>query len=110
LLNYPVDKLKIDRSFIQHLEHNQHDADLTSAIIVLAHTLGLSVVAEGIEEDGQSRFLSEHACDLGQGYLYGRAVRADDFMKNIPQSGILLGHSGYAPGSSLGANERQRPH
>lgn len=110
LLNYPVDKLKIDRSFIQHLEHNQHDADLTSAIIVLAHTLGLSVVAEGIEESGQSRFLSEHACDLGQGYLYGRAVRADDFMKNIPSSGIFGGPSGQVLSASLSPQARQRPH
>nr|MBV6629795.1 bifunctional diguanylate cyclase/phosphodiesterase [Oceanococcus sp. HetDA_MAG_MS8] len=110
LLNYPVDKLKIDRSFIQHLEHNQHDADLTSAIIVLAHTLGLSVVAEGIEEDGQSRFLSDHACDLGQGYLYGRAVRADDFMKNIPPSGILLSQNGEGVSVGLGSVASQRTH
>ncbi len=83
LLRYPIDKLKIDRSFIEHLKTNTHDATLASAIIAMGHQLGMTVVAEGVEESGQGQFLSQHSCDIAQGYLYGRAVPADAFMRQI---------------------------
>lgn len=85
LLRYPVDKLKIDRSFIEHLGTSKHDATLTSAIIAMAHQLEMTVVAEGVEQTDQGQFLSQHACDIAQGYLYGRAVPADRFLQQIKQ-------------------------
>ena len=68
----PIHTLKLDRAFVRDIETDENDAAISAATIALAHSLGLKVVAEGIETEGQSRFLREHNCDLLQGYLYGR--------------------------------------
>lgn len=74
-----IDYLKIDRSFVQNLKKPSNDLALCNAIIVMAHTLGLKVVAEGIETLEQHQLLKEAGCDYGQGYLYSPALPASSF-------------------------------
>jgi EAL domain-containing protein (putative c-di-GMP-specific phosphodiesterase class I) len=71
-----VTTLKIDRSFISDLPHDASAAVLVSTIIQLARNLGLHPLAEGIETEEQRRFLVEHGCPLGQGFLFSRPVPA----------------------------------
>ena len=69
------DALKIDRSFVADLESDQDSASIAAAVIALAHSLGLKVVAEGVEHDFQMDYLRDLKCDLAQGYLLGRPIR-----------------------------------
>jgi EAL domain-containing protein (putative c-di-GMP-specific phosphodiesterase class I) len=68
----PIQTLKLDRSFVKDIETDENDAAISAATIALAHSLGLKVVAEGVETEAQGRFLEEHDCDFLQGYLHGR--------------------------------------
>ena len=72
LKRLPLDVLKIDRSFLQDVPGNQKDREIVQAIIVMAHTLHLQVVSEGVENAEQLAFLEAHGCDYLQGYLLGR--------------------------------------
>ena len=81
LKRFPIDELKIDRSFIRDIEHNADDAAIVSALIGLAHSLRLQVVAEGVETEAQLAFLAGRGCDLMQGYHFSRPVAADDFAR-----------------------------
>ena len=78
LKRFPVDVPKIDRSFVSSLETNPDDAAIVRAVATLARSLGLSVVAEGIETEAQAAFLREQGCQIGQGFLFGKAVAACD--------------------------------
>ena len=78
LKRFPVDMLKIDRSFVHDLESDPEDAAIIRGVINLAKSLDLEVVAEGVETRAQERFLIEHGCDVGQGFLYSKAVPAED--------------------------------
>ena len=73
----PIGKLKIDRSFISDLPDDANDAAIVKAIILMAHTLGLQVVAEGVETQEQHRFLCHSGCDHLQGYFYARPMPAE---------------------------------
>ena len=79
LKRFKLDKLKIDRSFIRDLPDDAEDAHLTRAIVGIAHHLGMSAVAEGVETEAQEAFLSTLGCDLAQGYRYARPLPAEDF-------------------------------
>lgn len=81
LKRLPIDVLKIDRSFITHMTTNPEDAALVIAIISLAHNLRLKIVAEGIENEEQFRFLHLLRCDEGQGYFFSKPVCAENFQK-----------------------------
>ncbi len=72
LKHFPIDEIKIDRSFVKSITTDKYDVAIVQATIALAHGLNLGVVAEGVETDAQSRLLSDSNCDLAQGYLFGR--------------------------------------
>jgi EAL domain-containing protein (putative c-di-GMP-specific phosphodiesterase class I) len=74
---FPIDTIKIDKSFIRDIETNTEDRAIAKAIISMAKALGLTVVAEGVETSGQHRFLNEHACDELQGYLFSKPLSSD---------------------------------
>ncbi len=80
LRRFPVDVLKIDKSFIQDLTTDAETAKLVEAIITMAQSLKLQVVAEGVETVEQMAFLQHHGCDLGQGYYFSRPLPNDDFL------------------------------
>jgi len=86
LKNFPLDHLKIDRTFLKEVTRNESDAAITKAIVAMAHSLGLQVVAEGVEYDAQMEFLRENACDLAQGYLISDPIPADAFAKLLKQA------------------------
>ncbi len=79
LRRFPLDKLKIDRSFVREVMSNPNDASIVKAIISLAHNLRLRVVAEGVETAEQLSFLRELGCDQYQGYFCSPAVPASAF-------------------------------
>ncbi|NOQ89525.1 MAG: EAL domain-containing protein [Gammaproteobacteria bacterium] len=81
LKKFDIDYLKIDKTFVSNLESNVNDIALCNAIIVMAHTLDLQVIAEGVETEGQKKILEEAGCDFVQGYLFSRPVAADEFEK-----------------------------
>jgi EAL domain-containing protein (putative c-di-GMP-specific phosphodiesterase class I) len=83
LQKLPISTLKIDRSFVMNLEHNEHNQNIVEATINLSHTLGLSVVAEGIETPKQLAILKSLGCDYGQGYLFSRPVEIDTLEKVV---------------------------
>ncbi|WP_122431484.1 putative bifunctional diguanylate cyclase/phosphodiesterase [Pseudomonas viridiflava] len=84
LRRFPVDYVKIDRAFISGLGDGTEDAAIIQAIISMAHSLGLKVVAEGVENQSQLEFLRSHGCDEVQGYLISRPIEA------TAMAGILL--------------------
>ncbi|MBJ2244355.1 MULTISPECIES: putative bifunctional diguanylate cyclase/phosphodiesterase [Pseudomonas] len=79
LRRFPIDVLKIDQSFIRGLSENSQDAQLISAIISLGKSLDLNIIAEGVETVEQLVFLKAHQCEEGQGFLFSKAVAAEDF-------------------------------
>ena len=90
LKQLPVSRIKIDREFIRPLERSAQDATMVRAIIVLARTLGLRVVAEGVETDLQLQFLGEHGCDAYQGWLCSKAVPGPQLqMLRQAEAGLL---------------------
>ncbi len=87
LKKFPIDRLKIDRSFVQDIEHNKEDYAIVRAIIDLSHTLNITVIAEGVEEEGQRRLLEELDCDIIQGYYYSRPLDGVAFTLYLQQHG-----------------------
>lgn len=81
-----IDFLKIDRSFVQNLQADSNDLALCEAIIVMAHKLGLKVIAEGIETQGQQDLLINAGCDHGQGYLFAKPLSVTEFEKLLVKS------------------------
>ena len=79
LKQFPIDVLKIDRSFVDGLPHGEQDGQIARAIIAMAHSLNLTVIAEGVETLAQLDFLRDHACDEVQGFLLGRPMPAQQF-------------------------------
>jgi len=79
LKKFPIDYVKIDRSFVRELGTSSQDEALCRAIIVMAHSLGMQVIAEGIENQRQLRMLQEMGCDFGQGYYFSPPLRAEAF-------------------------------
>ena len=89
LNRFPVDRLKIDISFVKECHRDPHSASITRAIINLAHNLGMKVIAEGVEMKGQLDFLTEHGCDEIQGFYFSMALTPDG-LKSLIRSGKSL--------------------
>jgi diguanylate cyclase (GGDEF)-like protein/PAS domain S-box-containing protein len=83
LKKFDIDYLKIDQSFVNNLETDPDNMALSEAIIVMAHKLGIKVIAEGIETEGQRKLLTAAGCDYGQGYLFSRPVPPEDLERLI---------------------------
>jgi diguanylate cyclase (GGDEF)-like protein/PAS domain S-box-containing protein len=92
LKKFPVDRLKVDQSFVRGLGKDEEDASIVRAIIGLGHSLGLAVVAEGVETGEQLEFLRRHGCDEGQGYYFSRPLPAEAF------GDLLQRQAAYAAG------------
>jgi diguanylate cyclase (GGDEF)-like protein/PAS domain S-box-containing protein len=91
LRGLPIDTLKIDQSFIQDMTSDPGDASIVSAMIGLGESLGMGVVAEGVETPEQHAFLLGHGCKVGQGYLFGRAMPA------MSITSLLAGQAEHGP-------------
>lgn len=87
LKRLPFDTLKIDRSFVRDVTFNQDDAAIASAIITLGHTMGMNVIAEGVETVEQLAFLRSQKCDSIQGYLYSPPLSAEAVLPLIKEQG-----------------------
>ena len=94
LRRFPIDVLKIDQSFVRELSIDADDAAIVRAIITLAHSLRLEVIAEGVENAAQLDFLRAEGCDLMQGYFYSRPLATEAF-------GQLLRDDRRLPGSAI---------
>jgi diguanylate cyclase (GGDEF)-like protein len=90
LKRFPVDFLKIDRSFIRDITTNAKDAAITTNIVTLARSLGLQTVAEGVEQREQLDFLGAQGCDEVQGFLFSRPVAAETMMTAVASAGTML--------------------
>jgi EAL domain-containing protein (putative c-di-GMP-specific phosphodiesterase class I) len=82
---FPIDTLKVDRSFIRDLMENPEGRAITQAIIAMAKTLSMTVVAEGVETQQQETFLREHACDESQGFHFSKPTTPDRFAELLRQ-------------------------
>lgn len=93
LRHYPIDTLKIDRAFVRDLENSLQDQAISKAIISMSKTLGLTVVAEGVENARQLAFLRECQCDQIQGYIYHRPIDAAGFTRWYQQQFLTIKNS-----------------
>jgi diguanylate cyclase (GGDEF)-like protein len=87
LKNLPIGKLKLDKSFVNSLTKDPNDDAISKAVISMAHSLNLRVVAEGVETAGQLEFLRAHHCDEAQGYLFGKPLPAREFVQLLMRGG-----------------------
>ncbi len=92
LKRFPLDRVKIDRSFVSELHTEPDDRVIALTIISMAHNLRLRVVAEGVENDAQLHFLHEHGCDEVQGFFCGRPAPAEEFSRLLHQHLCLNDH------------------
>lgn len=86
LHRFPIDTLKIDRSFISDICKKVEHAEIVAAIIAMAHTLKLRVVAEGIEQEDQLQLLADRGCDVVQGYLFSQPLPAEEVTQLLTKS------------------------
>lgn len=93
LNKFDIDYLKIDKSFVNNLETHGNDLALAEAIIAMAHKLGIKVIAEGIETEGQLALLGSIGCDFGQGYLFAKPMPAEEFEHLLRSSPSFLSRS-----------------
>ena len=106
LKRFPIDVLKIDQGFIRDIPQSADDMAISAAIIAMGHSMGMEVLAEGVEDDGQLAFLRERGCDAYQGYLCSRPLPAEDFAALLgaqPAASAARGVGGVGAGAGTGA-------
>ena len=103
LRHFPVDMLKVDRSFVQGVEHDAKDAAITANLVSLAHALGVIAIAEGIESDGQLDSLREVGCDYAQGFLFAHPVPAAEAERVLIEGISLEEEAPASPSKTLSA-------
>jgi diguanylate cyclase (GGDEF)-like protein/PAS domain S-box-containing protein len=91
LQHLAVDVLKIDKSFVDQLGRSERDHRIIAATVAMAHALGMSVIAEGIETEAQLKLLSEAGCDLGQGFLVARPLPPGELFRPAERAGAMAG-------------------
>lgn len=96
LKTLPIDVLKIDQSFIRDITTDPDDATITTAIINLAHNIGLKVIAEGVETEGQLSYLREKVCDKAQGYYFSHPLPANEFTRLLERGGSPLDAASFS--------------
>jgi len=103
LKRFPVNTLKIDKAFIQEVTHNPGDAALVDAVIAMAHSLRMDVVAEGVEDAAQLAYLARRCCDQIQGYFFSRPLPVAQFEQMLREDVRLAlpGGAGGAPARTL---------
>ena len=89
LKRFPIDTIKLDKSFVRDAVTDKQSGAITTAIIELGHSLGLNVVAEGVETREQLAYLTERSCDVVQGFLFGRPMPADQVPAVLRETGAL---------------------
>jgi EAL domain-containing protein (putative c-di-GMP-specific phosphodiesterase class I) len=97
LKRFPIDRLKIDGSLVRDIGIDRENTAIVRTVISLGHSLGLEVVAEGVETEAQCAFLCEHGCDGAQGYLFGRPIAAADawhYLDVVAADGLALSGTG----------------
>jgi len=100
LRTLPVDELKVDRSFITELTTNREGRSIVEGIVALGHTLGMRIVAEGVETREQSDILAAMGCDYAQGYYFGRPTATEEI---DVRSGTVPGGSTFLPAQRIGS-------
>ena len=88
LIRLPVNVLKIDRAFVDGIEKNEESRTIVRAVMGIGRSLGLKLVAEGVETETQAAFLVEQRCDAVQGYLFGRPCDKNQFLNQFICKGI----------------------
>ncbi|HTE78437.1 MAG TPA: EAL domain-containing protein [Xanthobacteraceae bacterium] len=119
LTRFPLSRIKIDRSFIRKIPDDADTAAIVRSLIVMAHNLGLGVIAEGVETEAQAAFLIAEGCEEAQGFLYGAPVSAADFEKHLRAKQLankaahrlargLKGGHGNGPRHTVRSSRRRR--
>ena len=90
LKKFPIDTVKVDRSFVMDIPKSEDDMAITSAVIAMAHQLKMSVVAEGVETHAQRKFLENHDCEYAQGYLFGKPMPMEEIRAALARGSLGL--------------------
>ncbi|EDP60891.1 EAL domain-containing protein [Vibrio sp. AND4] len=96
LKKYPFDAIKIDKSFVQHMDKSEDDKAIICSIMHIAKKLDLQIVVEGIESVQQEQFLIGEGCDIGQGFLYGKPMPCNEFEQSLFNQNLLGGQYNYS--------------
>jgi EAL domain-containing protein (putative c-di-GMP-specific phosphodiesterase class I) len=105
LTQFPLSRIKIDRSFVRSIANNAEDAAIVRSLIAMAHNLGLAVIAEGVETELQATVLLNERCEEAQGFLFAKPLPAADFEAYLRTQPLAIGTNDDRPGLSARSAE-----